>query len=207
MCVVACRGENGSLDFHSVMILLPHVVRPSKATCLRVQSRKRMQGIIMQTELKDKHGFSEEPPLPPAPNFNLASIEEAKPVEPLRQRRIPRFPRGGLRLGMAIFAGFTVMALGIATMARLDHQINVAPASAETSDTADAAEDSSADVATESAPAVSPNSSPSVVTERRRHRGHRYTRVPREMFGPEMFELEQPPVAGRPRARLVTVIQ
>ena len=168
---------------------------------------KRMQGIIMQTELKDKYDFSDEPPLPPAANFDLASIEEAKPVEPLRQRRISPYPRRVLRLGMAVFAGFMVMVLGIATMARLNNQINVAPASGETSETADATEDSSADVETESATAAGPNSSPLVVTERRRHRGRRYIRVPSEMFEREMFELQQPPLAGRPRARLVTVIQ
>lgn len=161
----------------------------------------------MQTELRDKHDFSEELPLPPTPHFDLASIAEAKPVQPLRRRRIPRYSSGMLRLGTAIFAGLIVMVFGVATMARLNKQINAGLASAAKAESAAATADAAPDVDAESIPVASPNDQGLVGTERRRHRGPRHFRAPREMFEPQMFEFDQPPIYGRPRARLVTVIQ
>jgi hypothetical protein len=113
---------------------------------------------------------------------------------------------------MAVFAGIIVMVLGIATMARLNKQINAAPAAPEAAQAADSVDDASADVDTDSSPAALPNSSPLVGTERRRHRGRHIIRAPREMYeesfiGPPMFGFEQPPANARTRARLVTVIQ
>lgn len=167
----------------------------------------------MQTEVKQKYDVSEEPPpLPPAPHFDLASIAEAKPVQPLRRRRIPRFSPGVLRLATAVLAGFGVLVLGIATMARLNNQINVAPASTTASQPGEPIDDASSDVDTDSASAAFNNSSSLVVTERHRHRGRHHMRGTRDMFeqnfvGPPMFGFEEPPVNGRTRARLVTVIQ
>jgi hypothetical protein len=163
----------------------------------------------MHTEIKEQYDFSAPPPVPPPPHFDLASIEVAKPVEPLRKRLISQNPWRVLRFG-AIAAGVMMMILGIATMARLNNQLNnqtkAAPsATPETIATADASQDASASVETESAPGAWSNTLPSVVRERRRHRAPRYLRAPREMF-----DLEQPPVNGmngKPRARLVTVIQ
>jgi hypothetical protein len=161
----------------------------------------------MHTELTDKHDFSEEPPLPPAAHFDLASIKGAKPVQQLRPRRISRYPRSVLRLGTGIFAGLMVMVLGIATMAHLNNQLNAAPATLRTSETAEATDDASPNAETESAPAAAPDSSPLVLTERRRHRGRRHIRLPREMFDLDQPPVIGPPVIGKTRARLVTVIQ
>jgi hypothetical protein len=159
----------------------------------------------MHTDVKHKHDFSAEPPLPPAPHFDLASIEEAKPVQPLSRRQIFRYPRGLLR-GSAVFAGLLVMVLEVATMARLNKQLNAAPTPQDASETAEATEDAPPDAAPV---AASPGGSPLVLTESRRHRGRRHIRVPRQMFEFEQPPMlgEQPPMLGRPRARLVTVIQ
>ena len=158
----------------------------------------------MQTEINDQYDFSAAaPPLPPPPHFDLASIEVAKPVQPLRKRRVSPRPRGVLRFGTAVFAGLMMMLLGIATMARLNNQINAAAApTPEVSETADAADDASPEVETASDPAVWPNSPSLVVPERRRHRARHYIRLPRETF-----DFDQLPPNGRPRPRLVTVIQ
>jgi hypothetical protein len=152
----------------------------------------------MHTELKYKYDLSEQPPLPPAPHFDLASIAAAKRVQPLRRPRILRYScdvlrprgvlrqRGVLRLGTAVLAAFMMMVLGMATMARLNKQINVAPTTQETSEPADASVVALPAVETESTPMVS-GDDPLVSTDRRRHRGRRHIRVLREMFEPPMF--------------------
>lgn len=167
----------------------------------------------MQTEVKDKHHFSyfsfsyfsEEPPLPPAPHFDSASIAEAKPVQPLLRSRNLRYSRTVLRLGTAVLAGLTVMVLAIGTMARLNSEVHnqtkFAPAP-ETSQAADATPADSPNIEAESTPMAPGNVAPLVGAERRRHGGPHHFRAPRDMF-----EIEQEPVYGRPRARLVTVIQ
>ena len=104
------------------------------------------------------------------------------------------------------------MVFGVATMARLNNQINAGLASAvraepAAAEPAAATADAAPDVDAESIPVASPNDQGLVSTDRRRHRGHRHFRAPREMFGPQMFEFDEPPIYGRPRARLVTVIQ
>jgi hypothetical protein len=158
----------------------------------------------MQTEINDQYDLlAAAPPLPPPPHFDSASIEEAKPVQLLRKRRVSQPPRGVVRFGTAVFAGLMVMLLGIATMARLNNQINAAAtATPEASETADAADGASADVETASDPAAWPNSPSLVVPERRRHRARHYIRLPRETF-----DFDQLPASGRPKPRLVTVIQ
>jgi len=162
----------------------------------------------MHTELKDKYDVSEEP-LPPTPHFDSASVAAAKPVQPLSRSRHLQYSRALVRLATAVFAGLIVMALGIATMAHLNNQVNkqvnVAPATPEISETADATDESPA-IETEATPLASRDGA-SVGTDRRRHRTRHHFRVPREMFEPEMFEFDQPSAYGRPRARLVTVIQ
>ena len=156
----------------------------------------------MHTELKYKREFSEPPPLPPTPHFDLASIAAAKPVQRLRwpQRlrysRVVLRPRGLLRPGTAVLAGILVMGVGIATMARLNEQINVAlagqqtsetVAGQQTSETVDATADAAPEVEMESTPVSLPNDLPLAGNDMRRHRGRRHLRVPREMFGPPMF--------------------
>jgi len=168
-----------------------------------------MQRIIMQTELKDKYAFSEGPPLPPAPHFDSASIAAAKRVQPLRWRRISRYSRDVLRPRTELFAGLLMMVLGIATMAGLNKQKNVAPATPVTAEMAEANVDGAPDVGTDSTAMASPNGSLSVVTDRRRHPGRRHARL-LGMFDPGAeavtFE-DQPSVYGRNRARLVKVAQ
>jgi cytoskeletal protein RodZ len=161
----------------------------------------------MQTEITDKYDLANEPPPPPTPHFDLASIAEAKPVQPLRRRRSPLPSRAVLRLGTAVLAGLLVLFLGIATMARLNKRISVASAPPETSERADDTVAASPEIETESTSTSSPGTLPLVVTERRRHHGYRHMRMPREVFEPEMFQINPAPVYGRPRARLVTVIQ
>jgi len=168
-----------------------------------------MQRIIMQTELKDKYTFPAGPPLPPAPHFDSASIAAAKRVQPLRWRRISRYSRDVLRPRTELFAGLLMMVLGIATMAGLNKQKHLVPATPVTAEMAESNVYDAPDVDTESTAMASPNGSLSVVTDRRRHRGRRHTRLV-EMFdsGAEagMFE-DQPSVYGRNRARLVKVAQ
>lgn len=142
----------------------------------------------MHTELEYKCNYPGAPPLPPPPHFDLDSIAAAKRVQPLRRPRVSRYSGGVLRLGTAFLAGVMVMSLGIATMARLNKQIDVAPAKEETSEPADAPVDASAAVETESTLAASSDDLPPlVITDRRRHRARRHIRIPREMFEQPMF--------------------
>src|SRR5262252_5732225 len=110
----------------------------------------------MQTEVIDKYDLANEPPPPPTPHFDLASIAEAKPVQPLRRRRPALHSRAALRLGTAVLASLLVMFLGIATMARLNKQISVASAPPATFETADDTVDASPDIETESTSTSSP---------------------------------------------------
>src|SRR5215471_1978353 len=162
-----------------------------------------MQRIIMQTELKDKYNFSEGPPLPPAPHFDSASIAAAKRVQPLRWRRISRYSRDVLRPRTELLAGLLMMVLGVVTMAGLNKQVNVAPATPVTAEMAEATVDSAPDAETAMG---SPDGPLSVVTDRRRHRGRRHIRLLQMadsgMSEAGMFE-DQPSVYGRNRARLV----
>lgn len=159
----------------------------------------------MQTVLKDKHDFSGPPPVPPPPHFDSASIAAAKRVRPLRGPRILRYSRGVLRprgvpgqrgmlqLGTGFLAGFMMMALGMATMARLNKQVKVGSTTQETSERAEATVDALPVLETASTPTVSGDDmvsredDPSVGTDRRRHRGRRHIRVLHEMLETPMF--------------------
>jgi len=156
----------------------------------------------MHTELKYKPDFfSEPPPLPPTPHFDLASIAAAKRVQPLRWRRILRYSRDLLRPGTAVL----LIVLGVASMAQWNKPMKVAPATPVTAKTAEAAVDGAPDLDTESSPVASLNGQPIVVTEGRRHR--RPHPVPREMFDSGMLEFDHGSVYEKSRARLVKVAQ
>jgi hypothetical protein len=153
----------------------------------------------MQTDLRGNYDFLEDRPLPPTPHFDSASIEDAKPVQPLRKNRLAKEPRLVLRFSTAIFAVLMVVVLGIGAMARL-HQYPDLPSTTPSDSEPTVATDSSSDdpEATDSASVMLPKK----VNGVRRHR-HRYFQ-PR----PEMFEIDdQPLLGGKPRPRLVTVIQ
>jgi hypothetical protein len=101
-----------------------------------------------------------------------------------------------LRFSTAIFAVLMVIVLGIGAMAGL-HKDSDPPSI--TPNDATVATDSPSDEAEATDPA--PVASPKKVNGLHRRR-HRYVQPP-----PEMFEIGEQPLFGRPRARLVTVIQ
>ena len=155
----------------------------------------------MHTATKNNHRDSAGVPFPPAPHFDSASIEQAKPVEPLRRRRFAKSASRGLRLGMAIIVGLMFVILEITTMARLHRQINASSATHEISEPVATNETVSADESAAEVPSVAPvNTSTLAVNEVRRHR------VRRHVLAPRVVAFDQAPLTGRPKARLVAVI-
>jgi hypothetical protein len=156
--------------------------------------------MIMNTEMKDHYSCSAAGQFPPAPHFDSASIEQAKPVEPLRRTRFAKISHRGLQFGAAILVGLMFVVLEIATMARLNTQINAASATPEISNTVAATEATSNDESAAEVPSVAPiNTATLGVKELRRGRIRRQVPLPRA------FEFDQPPLTGKPKARLVGV--
>ena len=155
----------------------------------------------MHTEMKDHNDCSVAAGFLPTPHFDSASIEQAKPVEPLRRTRFAKISHRGLQFGAAILVGLMFVVLEIATMARLNRQINAASAMQEISNPVAANEATSNDEPAAEVSSVAPiNTATLGAKELRRGRIRRQVQLPRA------FEFDQPPLTGKPKARLVTVV-
>jgi len=154
----------------------------------------------MRTQMKDRYDSSVAARFPPTPHFDSASIEQAKPVEPLRRRRFAKVSRRGLQFGAAILVGLMFVGIEIATVARLNRQINAASATPETSNTVAATEASTSDGLAAEVPATAPINAATLGGKEPRRR-----RVRRQVQLPRVFESDQPSLTGKPKARLVSV--
>ncbi|HEX3086698.1 MAG TPA: hypothetical protein VHP99_19330 [Pyrinomonadaceae bacterium] len=155
----------------------------------------------MHTEMKDHYDCSVAAQFPPTPHFDSESIEQAKPVEPLRRIRFAKISRRGLQFGTAILVGLMFVVLEIATVARLNRQINAASATPEISNTvATTQATTSNDDSAAEVPSVAPINTATLGGKELR-RG----RIRRQVQPPRVFEFDQTPLTGKPKARLVTV--
>ena len=157
----------------------------------------------MHTEMKDHYDCSVAPRFPLTPHFDSASIEQAKPVEPLRRIRFAKISRRGLQFGTAILVGLMFVVLEIATAARLNRQINAASATPEISNTVAATEATAEAASNESAAEVS--SVAPINTATLEGKESRRGRIRRQAQLPRVFEFDQLPLTGKPKARLVAV--
>ncbi len=157
--------------------------------------------MIMHTEMKDHYDCSVAARVLPTPHFDSASIEQAKPVEPLRRIRYAKISHRGLQFGTAILVGLMFVVLEIATMARLNRQINAASATPEISNTVAATEATSNDE-----PAVEVSSVAPIKTATLGGKELRRGRIRRQVQLPRGFEFDHPPSTGKPKARLVAVV-
>jgi hypothetical protein len=155
----------------------------------------------MRDEITDNYDRSAAAPFPATPHFDSASIEQAKPVERLRPTRLAKNSRRRLQFGVAILIGVMFVVLETATVARLNRQIKAASATPEISNTSAATDATSNDESAAEVSSVAPMNPPTLaVKELGRGRIHRRVQPPL------VFEFDQSPLTGKPKARLVGVV-
>ena len=160
----------------------------------------------MPKELKDNTNFETniDPPVPPAPHFDLKRIEAAKPVEPLPNNRWLKMRRAAQRkfrgrLGLFAIVTATVLIM-IAVAASF---IDFRPAPQAANDTSLSKENTFAESAAPPEPGPVSTERPQTRFSRAepRHRPNRKT-----VQAWEAINLTSPPSSGKPKARLVAVI-
>ena len=159
----------------------------------------------MKTDTEAIYDCSAPLPVLAAPHFDSASIEHAKSVEPLSQPLSE--PRAGKRryrrylTVAAILIGVMFVVLEVATVIRLNRQLEVSSSFDEVGRTPVAAETETADESNKEDSSAGAIDKPPVVTVMRSRRAARRTPVL------PMFDASQPPLSSRGKARLVAVIK
>jgi len=155
----------------------------------------------MKTDTEANYDCSAPVPLLAPPHFDSASIEHAKSVEPLSERRTgKRFYRRFLTVA-AILIGVMFVVLEVTTVIRLNRQLDVSSSLDEVSRTPVAAETETADESNKEDSSAGAIDKPPVVTVTRSRRAARRTQAL------PMFDAGQRPLSSRGKARLVAVIK